>query len=178
MASAGVLKFQAPRSQSRSRPKAVQRRRRTLNCIQCRSLKVSCDRKLPCSRCEWRGKSHVCSYVEFPDQASQRDGESATGCGVTCPITSVFDHDDSGHVDLVNSHSLLPQLTLDWRLAKTLTGLYKQLSSVLEFLNNPLEPPILVQRGQTHWQAALDQVTYIFLLLLLSIQMIDFCGPE
>lgn len=163
MASAGVLKFQLPRSQkdgSRSRAKAVQRRRRTLNCIQCKTLKVSCDRKLPCSRCEWRGKSHVCSY----------DTQALYCADVTRTITSVLEHDNSGHVDLsqcrgweistvVNSHPLLPQLTLDWRLAKTLTGMYKQLSSVLEFLNNPLEPPILVQRGQTHWQAVLDQVT-------------------
>lgn len=185
MASAGILKFQAPRPQENSdRPRAkevIPRQRQTLSCIQCKALKVSCDRRLPCSRCKWRGKEEACSYVPYPSARNSPDqqGELAiTKCvfyeewatwtaHTNCPVSSFFDGDTSAGVDLgrwwgfptVANRHLFPQLALDWRLARSLNGLYKQLSCVLEFLDNPLAPPVLVQRGRTHWQAVLDQVT-------------------
>jgi hypothetical protein len=42
------------------------RRRRTKSCTSCRQLKVSCDRKKPCSRCVWSRRATECTYCEFP----------------------------------------------------------------------------------------------------------------
>ena len=183
MASAGVLKFQVSRTRQESSgqswtKKGASRQRRPLNCLECRTLKVSCDRKSPCSRCKWRGKAEACSYAplhhtgsENLDQGEQRtwtngfSNDRATSSTYTAPQRSPLSRDDTSLENLrcldqiwAGLNPLFPQLAFELRLASTLTGMYQQLSCVLEFMNNPLREPSLVQRGQTHWQGILHQV--------------------
>lgn len=44
---------------------ARQRQRKLLSCLPCRHLKVSCDRRQPCSRCVWRHRAGECVYRAF-----------------------------------------------------------------------------------------------------------------
>ena len=42
-----------------------ERQRKLLSCVPCRQLKVSCDRRQPCTRCAWRQKPDGCFYRTY-----------------------------------------------------------------------------------------------------------------
>ena len=158
------------------------RRRRALNCNECRELKVSCDRKLPCGRCQWRGKAGVCSYASHlsiktspsPSNRSKSIGPSVTcselvGFGECTPFLTTEHRADNGSFrwrkqNYIHDQDILPRPSLEWQLASVLTSLYKQLSCDVEFLDNPLSAPVCVRRGQTHWESLLGQVSALFVL--------------
>lgn len=53
----------APDPEPQPEPRVRKRRRRTMACVQCRSRKLRCDRKLPmCSRCESSKTAINCTY--------------------------------------------------------------------------------------------------------------------
>lgn len=51
----------------------VRRRRRlVLTCVQCRRLKVKCDRQKPCAHCKNHGRADVCTYLTIADREKER----------------------------------------------------------------------------------------------------------
>ncbi|KAI0382925.1 hypothetical protein F5Y04DRAFT_251380 [Hypomontagnella monticulosa] len=59
-------------SDSLTKEKKTRKRRIRLSCVQCRKMKLSCDRNLPCQRCIRTGRSARCSFDAVAEQ-SQSD---------------------------------------------------------------------------------------------------------
>lgn len=65
-----------------------QRKRKLLSCLPCRKLKVSCDRRQPCSRCGWRQRPGECIYRPFSRENLDQENEGVWWIGKQPTCTS------------------------------------------------------------------------------------------
>jgi len=65
-----------------------QRQRKILSCLPCRKLKVSCDRRQPCSRCGWRQSPGECIYRTFSRESLDHEKEDFWWIGRHSTCTS------------------------------------------------------------------------------------------
>lgn len=146
-----------------SPPTARKRRRRTVvTCMPCRLLKVSCDRKAPCSRCVWRGKVAQCTYCEFPRKTTPNEIDRSPGL-----IGLVEELGELENLPLprCRADSTLPEYAKQGsKCCQTKEGIehenYAKISNDTSLAETapPWYTPKSALRGATHWDGMLHQV--------------------